>query len=183
MGMYLKEIEISNFKSFKGEVTIPLDRGFTAITGPNGSGKSNCGDAIQFVLGPRSNKTIRAQNSKDLIFNGGKNSKPARSCEVTLIFANPVLSSKRRRLPIDSDEVRMTRKIRLTKSNNVVNEYEDVYLENLESKEYFEYLLKYYKSWKKSSPSEFNYLFGKDRDIEELAYCQMDKEDRYQISN
>tara|TARA_S200000501_G_scaffold122342_1_gene115219 strand:+ start:15795 stop:19688 length:3894 start_codon:yes stop_codon:yes gene_type:complete len=123
MGMYLKEIEISNFKSFKGEVTIPLDRGFTAITGPNGSGKSNCGDAIQFVLGPRSNKTIRAQNSKDLIFNGGKNSKPARSCEVTLIFANPVLSSKRRRLPIDSDEVRMTRKIRLTKSNNVVTQY------------------------------------------------------------
>ncbi len=123
MGMYLKEIEISNFKSFKGEVTIPLDRGFTAITGPNGSGKSNCGDAIQFVLGPRSNKTIRAQNSKDLIFNGGKNSKPARSCEVTLIFANPVLSSKRRRLPIDSDEVKMTRKIRLTKSNNVVTQY------------------------------------------------------------
>ncbi|RPG74252.1 MAG: chromosome segregation protein SMC [Euryarchaeota archaeon TMED248] len=123
MGMYLKEIQISNFKSFKGEVTIPLDRGFTAITGPNGSGKSNCGDAIQFVLGPRSNKTIRAQNSKDLIFNGGKNSKPARSCEVTLIFANPVLSSKRRRLPIDSDEVRMTRKIRLTKSNNVVTQY------------------------------------------------------------
>ena len=84
--MYLKAIEISNFKSFKGEVMIPLDRGFTAITGPNGSGKSNCGDAIQFVLGPRSNKTIRAQNSKDLIFNGGKNSKPARACEVTLIL-------------------------------------------------------------------------------------------------
>ena len=123
MVMYLKAIEISNFKSFKGEVTIPLDRGFTAITGPNGSGKSNCGDAIQFVLGPRSNKTIRAQNSKDLIFNGGKNSKPARSCEVTLIFANPVLSTKRRRLPIDSDEVRMTRSIRLTKSNNVVTQY------------------------------------------------------------
>jgi len=121
--MYLKAIEISNFKSFKGEVTIPLDRGFTAITGPNGSGKSNCGDAIQFVLGPRSNKTIRAQNSKDLIFNGGKNSKPARSCEVTLIFANPVLSNNRRRLPLDSDEVRMTRSIRLTKSNNVVTQY------------------------------------------------------------
>ena len=123
MVMYLKAIEISNFKSFKGQVTIPLDRGFTAITGPNGSGKSNCGDAIQFVLGPRSNKTIRAQNSKDLIFNGGKNSKPARDCEVTLIFANPVLSSKRRRLPIDSDEVRMTRSIRLTKSNNIVTQY------------------------------------------------------------
>ncbi len=123
MGMYLKSIEISNFKSFKGEVTIPLDRGFTAITGPNGSGKSNCGDAIQFVLGPRSNKTIRAQNSKDLIFNGGKNSKPARSCKVTLIFANPLLSNKRRRLPIDSDEVKMTRSVRLTKANNVVTQY------------------------------------------------------------
>ena len=121
--MYLKAIEISNFKSLKGEVMIPLDRGFTANTGPNGSAKSNCGDAIQFVLGPRSNKTIRAQNSKDLIFNGGKNSKPARACEVTLIFANPVLSNKRRRLPIDSDEVRMTRSIRLTKSNNVVTQY------------------------------------------------------------
>ena len=85
--MYLKALEVSNFKSFKGEVTIPLERGFTAITGPNGSGKSNCGDAIQFVLGPRSNKTIRAQNSKDLIFNGGNNNKPARSCNVTLVFA------------------------------------------------------------------------------------------------
>ena len=89
--MYLQALEISNFKSFKGEITVPLDRGFTAITGPNGSGKSNCGDAIQFVLGPRSNKVIRAQNAKDLIFNGGKNSKPARSCEVTLVFANPLL--------------------------------------------------------------------------------------------
>ena len=88
--MYLQALEISNFKSFKGEITIPLDRGFTAITGPNGSGKSNCGDAIQFVLGPRSNKVIRAQNAKDLIFNGGKNSKPARSCDVTLGFCKPL---------------------------------------------------------------------------------------------
>ena len=47
-----------------------------------------------------------------------------------------------------------------SKLNNVSNEYEDVYLENLESKEYFEYLLKYYKSWKKSSPSEFKGLPG-----------------------
>ena len=118
--MYLQALEISNFKSFKGEITIPLDRGFTAITGPNGSGKSNCGDAVQFVLGPRSNKVIRAQNAKDLIFNGGKNSKPARSCEVTLVFANPVLASGRRRLPLDQDEVRMTRSVRLSKSNNII---------------------------------------------------------------
>ena len=121
--MYLQALEISNFKSFKGEITIPLDRGFTAITGPNGSGKSNCGDAIQFVLGPRSNKVIRAQNAKDLIFNGGKNSKPARSCEVTLVFANPVLASGRRRLPLDQEEVRMTRSVRLSKSNNIITSY------------------------------------------------------------
>ena len=121
--MYLKALEVSNFKSFKGELTIPMDRGFTAITGPNGSGKSNCGDAIQFVLGPRSNKVIRAQNAKDLIFNGGKNNKPARGGEVTLVFANPLLASGRRRLPIDQEEVRMTRSVRLTKSNNIVTDY------------------------------------------------------------
>jgi chromosome segregation protein len=121
--MYLKSLEVLNFKSFKGEVTVPLDRGFTAITGPNGSGKSNCGDAIQFVLGPKSNRVIRAQNSADLIFNGGKNSKPARNCSVTLVFANPVMGNGRRRLPLDKDEIKMSRSIRLTASNNPVTTY------------------------------------------------------------
>ena len=121
--MYLKSLEVENFKSFRGEVTIPFGRGFTAITGPNGSGKSNCGDAIQFVLGPKSNQVIRAKNSADLIFNGGKNSKPARACTVTLVFANPVMASGRRRVPLEKDEIRMTRHIRLTASNNPVNSY------------------------------------------------------------
>lgn len=122
--MYLNSLEVENFKSFRGEVTVPFGRGFTAITGPNGSGKSNCGDAIQFVLGPKSNQVIRAKNSADLIFNGGKNAKPARSCSVTLVFANPVMASGRRRLPIDKEEVRMSRRIRLTSSNNPVNTYQ-----------------------------------------------------------
>lgn len=121
--MYLKSLEVENFKSFKGEAVIPFDRGFTAITGPNGSGKSNCGDAVQFVLGARSAKVLRAQNSKDLIFNGGKSNRPARNAKVTLVFANPTLTSGRRRLQIDSDEVRMTREVRLTKSNNTVSTY------------------------------------------------------------
>ena len=121
--MYLKALEVENFKSFMGEAVIPFDRGFTAITGPNGSGKSNCGDAVQFVLGARSAKVLRAQNSKDLIFNGGKSNRPARNAKVTLVFANPVLTNGRRRLPIDSDEVRMTREVRLTKSNNTVSNY------------------------------------------------------------
>jgi chromosome segregation protein len=123
MGMFLKALEMENFKSFRGEVVIPLDRGFSAITGPNGSGKSNCGDAIQFVLGPKSTRTIRAQNTKQLIFNGAEGYKPARGCVVTLVFGNPVLSNGRRRLPIENDEVRMTRSIRLTASDNVVSTY------------------------------------------------------------
>ena len=121
--MFLKLLEVENFKSFKGEAVIPFDRGFTAITGPNGSGKSNCGDAIQFVLGARSAKVLRAQNSKDLIFNGGKSNRPARNAKVTLVFANPTLSNGRRSLPLDTDEVRMTREVRLTKSNNTVSTY------------------------------------------------------------
>ena len=121
--MFLKALEMENFKSFRGEVVIPLDRGFSAITGPNGSGKSNCGDAIQFVLGPKSTRTIRAQNTKQLIFNGAEGYKPARGCVVTLVFGNPVLSNGRRRLPIENDEVRMTRSIRLTASDNVVSTY------------------------------------------------------------
>ncbi len=121
--MYLKALEVENFKSFKGEAVIPFDRGFTAITGPNGSGKSNCGDAVQFVLGARSAKVLRAQNSKDLIFNGGKSNRPARNAKVTLVFANAKLSNGRRRLPVDSDEVRMTRSVRLTKGGNTVSSY------------------------------------------------------------
>ena len=92
--MYLKELVMVDFKSFKGEVRIPFGRGFTAITGPNGSGKSNGGDGIQFVLGPKSAKTLRAQNSKDLIFNGGNSSLKIRfaitnwlaCCWVTTLF-------------------------------------------------------------------------------------------------
>ncbi|MGB1845291.1 MAG: AAA family ATPase, partial [Candidatus Poseidoniaceae archaeon] len=122
-GMYLKELVMVDFKSFKGEVRIPFGRGFTAITGPNGSGKSNSGDAIQFVLGPKSAKTLRAQNSKDLIFNGGKNSRPAKGCAVTLVFANPAMEGGLRRLPLDLDEITMSKRVRLTPAGNVVTEY------------------------------------------------------------
>jgi len=121
--MHLKALEMENFKSFKGEITIPLDRGFTSITGPNGSGKSNCGDAIQFVLGPRSNKSLRANNAKDLLFNGGSRNKPAKHCTVSLILDNPADKEGRRKMSVDTAEIRMTRKIRLTKSGNIVSTY------------------------------------------------------------
>ncbi|MCH2637341.1 MAG: chromosome segregation protein SMC [Candidatus Thalassarchaeum sp.] len=121
--MFLKAIELENFKSFKGEVVIPYELGFTAITGPNGSGKSNCGDAIQFVLGPRSAKSLRAQNVKDLIFNGGKKDKPARSCTATLVFDNAKDTSGNRRLRVDADEVRFTRTVKLNRKNDSVTAY------------------------------------------------------------
>lgn len=101
--MYLKEIQMENFKSFK-RIRIPLLKGYTTITGPNGSGKSNIADAILFVLGPRSSRVIRAGKLTDLIFNGGKSKRPAKYTRVSLIFDN-----EDRIFPIDSDEVKLTR--------------------------------------------------------------------------
>jgi len=121
--MYLKRLEMENFKSFKGEVVVPYERGFTAITGPNGSGKSNCGDAIQFVLGYKSAKDVRANNVLDLLFNGGKNNKPAKYCKVTLVFDNPEDSDGSRRLKIDADEVHFTRAVRKTRSGSAASNY------------------------------------------------------------
>lgn len=105
--MHLTEIQIENFKSFGRKVRIPFLPGFTSVTGPNGSGKSNIGDAILFVLGPKSSKVLRAGKLTDLIFNGGKSGKPADSCKVTLVFDN-----SDRVIPVDEDEVRLTRLVR-----------------------------------------------------------------------
>jgi len=110
--LYLKEIKVKNFKSFGSSKRIPFTRGFTTITGPNGSGKSNIGDCILFVLGPRSPKAIRAGRLTDLIFNGGQRGKAATSCTVTLVFDN-----SDRLLPIDSDTVELTRKVKISPTN------------------------------------------------------------------
>lgn len=110
--MHLKEIYLENFKSFGRKVRIPFLEGFTAVTGPNGSGKSNIADAILFVLGPKSSKIIRAGKLTDLIFNGGDKKKPAKYCKVTLLFDNVS-----RLIPIDSDEVRLTRLVKISKTN------------------------------------------------------------------
>ncbi|HWH07758.1 MAG TPA: AAA family ATPase, partial [Candidatus Thermoplasmatota archaeon] len=110
--MHLKRVEMENFKSFGRKLTVPFLDGFTAITGPNGSGKSNIGDAVLFVLGPKSNKAIRAGKLSDLIFNGGKERKPATECSVSLVFAN-----EDRVIPVDEDEVTLTRIIRRSRMN------------------------------------------------------------------
>ena len=121
--MHLLALELENFKSFKGEVTIPLEEGFTAVTGPNGSGKSNIGDAIQFVLGPKSSKSLRAQNLKQLIYNGGEKGRAAKFCKATLVFSNSSRNGGRRRLKLDADEVRLTRTIKLGRKDNINSSY------------------------------------------------------------
>jgi len=106
--VYLKSVEMENFKSFGHKLVVPFYPGFTAITGPNGSGKSNIVDAILFVLGPRSSKVMRAGRLTDLIFNGGKNRKnPSKYCKVSLVFDNT-----QRKMKIDTDEVTLTRMIK-----------------------------------------------------------------------
>ncbi len=86
--MFLKEIELENFKSFGRRLRLLILSGYTAITGPNGSGKSNISDAVIFVLGPRSSRVIRAGRSTDLIQNGGTTGKPADHYRVSLVFEN-----------------------------------------------------------------------------------------------
>lgn len=86
---HVSKIEIRGFKSFgNSKVTLPLSPGLTAIVGPNGSGKSNIFDAIYFVLGQMSAKTLRAERFSDLIFNGGKGQRQAPFAEVSLYFDN-----------------------------------------------------------------------------------------------
>lgn len=105
--MHLREVHMENFKTFQGKFTVPFEPGFTAITGPNGSGKSNIGDAIMFVLGPNSPRAMRAKNLSDLIFNGGKDGRPADGASVALVFDNAD-----RAMPVEADTVVLTRRIR-----------------------------------------------------------------------
>jgi chromosome segregation protein len=121
--MHLTRIELENFKSFGGKITIPLEEGFTAITGPNGSGKSNSGDAIQFVLGPKSTRTLRASNVAELIFNGGGSGKQAKHMSATLVFSNTPEADGRRRLRIDTEEVSFTRAVRINRKGSPVSSY------------------------------------------------------------
>ena len=110
--MYLKAVEINGFKSFGEKVYIDFNRGITSIVGPNGSGKSNILDAVLWVLGEQSYKNIRAKESQDVIFSGGKEKKAAIKAEVSLIIDN-----SDRYLDFDNDIVKITRRIHITGEN------------------------------------------------------------------
>ncbi|MBQ3685447.1 MAG: chromosome segregation protein SMC [Candidatus Methanomethylophilaceae archaeon] len=137
--MYLKQVELENFKSFGGKLTVPLMEGYTAITGPNGSGKSNITDAILFVLGPKSSKAVRAGKLTDLIFDGGKSKNKASYTKVSLVFDNTD-----RLMPWDDDEVRLTRYVKLSDNGQDYSSY-------------------FYVNDRKSTMSEFDTLLTKAR--------------------
>ena len=104
--MYLKRIEAIGFKSFATKTIISFDKGLTAIVGPNGSGKSNVSDAIRFVLGEQSVKSLRGGKMEDVIFAGTDDKKALNMAEVTI-----VLDNESKHLPLDFSEVSITRRV------------------------------------------------------------------------
>ncbi len=102
----LKKLELYGFKSFAQRTEIVFDTGITGIVGPNGSGKSNIGDAVRWVLGEQSAKTLRGASMADCIFNGTQKRKPLSYCEVSLIFDN-----EDGQLPLQNAEVMVTRRV------------------------------------------------------------------------
>ena len=104
--MKLKKLELYGFKSFAQRTEIVFDEGITGIVGPNGSGKSNIGDAVRWVLGEQSAKTLRGASMSDVIFNGTQKRKPLSYCEVSLVFDN-----EDHALALEAAEVMVTRRV------------------------------------------------------------------------
>ena len=103
--MILKSLEIQGFKSFPDKTTLSFGSGITAVVGPNGSGKSNISDAVRWVLGEQSSKTLRGSKMEDVIFNGTSQRKAVGFAEVSLIIDN-----RGRVLDFDADDVKVTRR-------------------------------------------------------------------------
>lgn len=103
--MILKALEIHGFKSFPDKTVLRFSDGITAVVGPNGSGKSNISDAIRWVLGEQSSKSLRSSKMEDVIFNGTTVRKQMGYAEVSLIISN-----EDRALDFDADDVKVTRR-------------------------------------------------------------------------
>jgi len=105
--LYLKTLELQGFKSFPDKTVLRFDRGATVIVGPNGSGKSNITDAMRWVLGELSTKTLRGSKMEDVIFIGTEDRKPMSYAEVSVTFDN---SEEEGKLNSPYDEITVTRR-------------------------------------------------------------------------
>lgn len=103
--MRLTSIQIQGFKSFADKTDLKFGKGITAVVGPNGSGKSNIADAVRWVLGEQSTKSLRGQSMEDVIFSGTYERRPHGFCEVTLNIDN-----SDRMLNFDNDNIAVTRR-------------------------------------------------------------------------
>jgi len=104
--LYLKSVEMQGFKSFADKIYLNFNPGITAIVGPNGSGKSNISDAIRWVMGEQSVKSLRGSRMEDVIFSGTEVRKPQGFAEVSLVLDNST-----RLFPLDYEEVTVTRRV------------------------------------------------------------------------
>ena len=104
--MYLKRLEMQGFKSFADKTILEFMPGITSVIGPNGSGKSNISDAIRWILGEQSMKSLRGAKTQDIIFAGTQNRKSLGFAEASLVFDNTDGA-----LPIEFSEVTITRRI------------------------------------------------------------------------
>ncbi len=104
--MFLKRLDVVGFKSFADRINIEFVPGVTAVVGPNGSGKSNISDAVRWVLGEQSAKSLRGSKMEDIIFAGSDNRKPLNVAEVTL-----TLDNEDQHIPLEYNEISVTRRV------------------------------------------------------------------------